>query len=271
MTSREEVASARSLLFVPGNRPERFAKAVGAGADVVIVDLEDAVGPSDKVAARDHVADWLVAGNVAMVRINASGTPWHDADVELVQRFAVPAMLAKAESPEQVSRVAGDSRVPVVPLIETAAGVLNAAAVSAAPGVVRTAFGSIDLATELGVSPEDREALLFARSSLVFGAAAARVAPPIDGVTTALTDPDVLASDVRYATRVGLTGKLCIHPAQVPAVHELLAPSAEDLDWAQRVLAAVGPDGSATSLDGKMIDTPVIERARRLLASAQRV
>ena len=156
VTSREVVASARSLLFVPGNRPERFAKAVGTGADVVIVDLEDAVGPGDKDAARNHVADWLAAGNVAMVRINAFGTPWHDADVELVQRFGVPAMLAKAETAEQVARVG----VPVVPLVETAVGVLNAAAVSAASGVVRTAFGSIDLATELGVSPEDRDALL---------------------------------------------------------------------------------------------------------------
>lgn len=264
------VAAARTLLFVPGNRPERFGKAAAAGADVVIIDLEDAVGSPDKDEARANVADWLRAGHGAMVRINASGTPFHDADVELVQRFGAPAMLAKSESAGQVGRVSGDGRVAIVPLIETAAGVLAARTICAAGGVIRPAFGSIDFAAELGIAPDDRDALLFARSTLVAASAAAHVTAPIDGVTTALRDPDVLASDVRYAARIGLPGKLCIHPAQVEPVHRLLAPSADDLAWARRVLDSATDDGSAVAVDGQLVDAPVLARARRLITTAAR-
>jgi citrate lyase subunit beta/citryl-CoA lyase len=270
MTARHLLGSARSFLFVPGNRPDRFDKAAAAGADVVVVDLEDAVAPTDKDDAREHLRGWLRAGNSAMVRINGRDTPWYDADLELVAECGAPTMVAKAEDPAELRRIADlGGGLTVVPLVETAAGILGAAAICAAPGVVRCAFGSIDLATELGIDPGDREALLWARSVLVMASTAASIASPVDGVTTALRDEDILTADVSYARRLGMTGKLCIHPSQIHPVHAALAPSAAELDWARRILDRAGPDGSATAVDGQMVDAPVVERARRMLARAQ--
>ncbi|MFD4709363.1 HpcH/HpaI aldolase/citrate lyase family protein [Streptomyces sp. NPDC058430] len=257
---RTRLAAARSLLFVPGHRPDRFEKAAAAGADAVIIDLEDAVAPDDKDAARRHAADWLARGRDAVVRINAPGTPWWDADLDLVTAFGCPVMLPKAEDPDVIARIA--EVCAVIPLVETAAGIERALDVCCVPGVVRAAFGSVDLATELGVRHDDTLALAYARSRLVMACAAAGVAPPLDGVTTALDDADVLAQDIRHARRLGFGGKLCIHPRQLPAVAEGFAPSDEELAWARKVLAA----GDAVSaVDGVMVDKPVQERARRLL------
>ena len=267
----ETIRSARSFLFVPGNRPERFAKAVAAQPDIVVIDLEDAVAAADKDAARRHVGEWLDAGNPAMVRINAVGTDWHEDDLALVVEHGVAVMLAKAERAEDIGRIARLSVSPaVVPLVETAAGIAAAADICAAAGVQRSAFGSIDLAAELGIDPNDRDALLVARSVLVLAAAAARVAPPIDGVTTVLTDPQAVVDDFAYAKRLGMTAKLCIHPSQISAVHAAAAPSADELSWARRIIAACEGDGSALAVDGQMVDAPVLQRARRIAAAAQR-
>src|SRR6476620_2342195 len=226
MTGHHLLGSARSFLFVPGNRPDRFDKAAAAGADVVVVDLEDAVAPTDKDHARDHLRGWLRAGNTAMVRINGRDTPWYEPDLELVAECGAATIVAKAEDSAELRRIADlRSGLTVVPLIETAAGILGAAAICAAPGVVRCAFGSIDLGIDLG----DREALLWARSVLVMASRAASIAPPVDGVTTALRDEDTLTADVTYARRLGMTGKLCIHPSQIHPVHAALAPSAAEL------------------------------------------
>ncbi|MDF3283625.1 CoA ester lyase [Gordonia sp. N1V] len=259
---------ARSFLFVPGNRPERFDKAAAAGADVVIIDLEDAVAPEDKGAAREHIAGWLAAGKHAVLRINAAATPWHTADVELAARHGAPVMLAKATSADEVIRVAQATAAPVLPLIETARGILAAPAIAQVPGVARLGFGAIDFAVEIGADPDDHEALLFARSMLVTASAAAGVADPIDGVTTALRDVEKLVADVGYAARIGLTGKLCIHPAQVATVHACLAPSDTEITWARSIVAAAGTDSSAVAVDGHMVDPPVVARAQRILASA---
>jgi citrate lyase subunit beta/citryl-CoA lyase len=270
MTAHRLLCSARSFLVVPGNRPDRFDKAAAAGADVVVVDLEDAVAPTEKDDAREHLRVWLRAGNTAMVRVNGRDTPWYDADLELVAECGAPTMVAKAEDPAELRRIADlRSGLTVLPLVETAAGILGAAAICAAPGVVRCAFGSIDLATELGIDPCDREALLWARSVLVMASTAASIASPVDGVTTALRDEDILTADVRCARRLGMNGKLCIHPSQIHPVHAALAPSAAELDWARRILDLARPDGSATGVDGQMVDAPVVERARRILARAQ--
>lgn len=174
----------RSFLFVPGDRPDRFAKAAASGADVVVLDLEDAVAPGRKEQAREHVRHWLSGGNRAVVRINAAGTPWHDDDVAAVGA-AVAVMVPKAEEPL-------DLGVPTIPLIETAAGVLNAVAICAGKCVLRPALGSVDLAAQLGVDHRSHEALRHARSDLVLAAAAAGCGAPIDGVTTALDSPDTL-------------------------------------------------------------------------------
>ncbi|MER5953791.1 CoA ester lyase [Streptomyces sp. NPDC001893] len=257
---RTRLAAARTLLFVPGHRPDRFEKAAAAGADAVIIDLEDAVAPDDKDAARRHTADRLARGRDVVVRINAPGTPWWDADLDLVTAFGCPVMLPKAEDPDVIARIA--EVCAVIPLVETAAGIERALDVCCAPGVVRAAFGSVDLATELGVRHDDTLALAYARSRLVMACAAAGVAPPLDGVTTALDDADALAQDIRHARRLGFGGKLCIHPRQLQAVAEGLAPSDEELAWARKVLA-VGEAVSAVG--GVMVDKPVQERARRLL------
>ncbi|NKQ53933.1 CoA ester lyase [Amycolatopsis sp. K13G38] len=255
MTPDELVA----VLFVPGDRPERFDKAVASGADAVILDLEDAVAAGDKDSARAAVDAWLGAGNNAFVRINGADTPWFQADLDLVARHGCPVMLPKAEDPDVLGRI----EAPLIPLIETAAGIESAVAVCAARNVVRVAFGSVDLATQLGVVHTDELALGYARSRLVLASAAAGIAPPLEGVTTALGDPAVLEADVAHARRLGFGGKLCIHPRQVPLVRQGFAPTAEELEWARRV---VGAGESASAVDGQMVDRPVVERARRLLA-----
>ena len=267
--------AARTFLFVPGNRPDRFAKAEAAGADVVVIDLEDAVAPDDKDAARSDVAQWLSDGHAAVVRINGADTQWFDDDVAMLGAVGINhaaeagAMIAKAEASEIVSRVATASNAPVIPLIETAVGVLNAPGIAATPGVARIAFGAIDFAAELGVDPDDREALLHARSTLVLASAAARVASPVDGVTTALRDAEKLTDDVGYAARIGLRGKLCIHPSQVAAVHDRLAPTDDQLAWARRIVDATRADGSAVAVDGHMVDPPVVARAQQILAAVR--
>ena len=253
------IADARSFLFVPGDRPDRFAKAAAAGADVVVLDLEDAVAPAAKDAAREHVVAWLADGHTAVVRINAAGTPWHAADLAAV-RDAAAVMVPKAERPEDL-----DGLSSALPLVETARGVTAATELCAVPTVVRPVFGSIDLAADLGVDPLSRTALLHARSALVLAASAAGCAPPVDGVTTALSDVDAVRDDTRHAVELGFTGKLCVHPRQVPVVHEAFRPSEEELAWARSVLAA--GDGVSV-VDGRMVDRPVLLRAERLLSRA---
>jgi citrate lyase subunit beta/citryl-CoA lyase len=263
----QDLASAISLLFVPGHRPDRFAKAAESGAGAIILDLEDAVAPDAKVQARHHVAEWLANGGGGIVRINPPGTPWYADDLAAVAGAAV--MLPKAETAAQVAAVvdALGTGAQVLPLIETAAGVLAADQVLAVPGVVRAAFGSIDLSAQLGIDPNDHQAFLFARSRLVLAGAAAGAAGPVDGVTTDVTDDQRLDADSRRGAALGFTGKLCIHPRQLPTVHNAFGPTAEELDWATRVVAAAG-DGAVTTLDGKMIDKPVVDRARRMLSRA---
>jgi citrate lyase subunit beta / citryl-CoA lyase len=246
----------RSFLFVPGDRPDRFAKAAASGADVVVLDLEDAVAPERKEQAREHVHHWLYGGNRAVVRVNAAGTPWHDDDVAAVGA-AVAVMVPKAEEPLDLGLL-------TIPLIETAAGVLNAFAICAGKSVLRPAFGSVDLAAQLGVDHRSHEALRHARSALVLAAAAAGCGAPIDGVTTALHSPDALDADLEHAITLGFRAKLCVHPRQVEAVNRAFTPTPEQLDWARGVLA-VAENGSVSVHDGEMVDRPVVLRARALL------
>jgi len=264
-TGTRPLESARSLLFVPGSRPDRFAKAAASGADLVIIDLEDAVAPQDKEEARENAAAWLARGNAAVVRINAPGTPWHDADLSAAAAALAPVMVPKAEDAavfSDLARRAADC--PLIPLIETATGVERAAEICAVPGTVRAAFGNVDLAGQLGVAPDDHIALGYARSRLVSASAAAGIAAPIDGVTTAIRDADALAADLAHARRLGFTAKLCVHPGQVEQVGVAFAPTEEERRWARAVLDA---QQSLAVVDGQMVDRPVIERARRILAT----
>jgi citrate lyase subunit beta / citryl-CoA lyase len=256
--------SARTFLFVPGTRPDRFDKAVATGADAVILDLEDAVGADDKPLAREDARAWLEAGGRAVVRVNGRSTPWFAEDVAAAAR-AVAIMLPKAESPEDVAavRAALDTDVPVLALVETARGVAAVRDICRAPGVARVAFGNVDLAAGLGVEPTARDALLAARSALVYASAEAGCAPPVDGPTLALDDEDRLADETAYARGLGFTARLCIHPRQVAVVARVLAPDEDELAWARAVLAAAS--GGVSVHDGQMVDEPVLARARRLV------
>ncbi|RMI28794.1 HpcH/HpaI aldolase/citrate lyase family protein [Nocardia stercoris] len=266
------VRGAATLLFVPGDRPERFGKAAAAGADLVILDLEDAVPPDHKDTARAHVAEWVTAGNSCAVRINAVGTPWHDYDLIAMAALGCPVMLPKAEKPATIARTAGllGRNSALIALIETANGVLRAEAIAGVPGVHRLALGTFDLAAELGVDPADREAMAAARHALVLAAAAGGLPGPVDGVTAGIDDPEQVADDARYGRRLGMTGKLCIHPRQLQPAARALYPTAVEQDWAARILAADTTAGVAV-VDGTMVDKPVLERARRISALAERI
>lgn len=270
---------AQAYLFVPGNRQERIGKALAAGADAVIVDLEDAVAPADKPAALAGLrAAWERHASLArerevalLLRINASDTPWHDTEVaacrELgIRRIVVP----KAGDPAALARIV--AAVPdalLYPLIESAEGIARLREVSCAPGVTRLLFGSIDLMLDLGIGDAGRPLDAF-RTSLVLASRLAGLPPPVDGVCVDLEDTAALAAEVRRARDFGFGAKLLIHPKQVEPVRRGFAPTAEETGWAQRVVAAAAAgDGAAVAVDGKMVDRPVLLRAERILGRSR--
>ena len=260
----------RSFLFVPGNRPARFDKACSAGADVVIIDVEDAVAPADKWSAREAIRKWLGPARKVYLRLNAADTEWFAEDLELLRLPGViGVVLAKAETAEQIGAIAAGSpkQMSIIPLIETARGLWHVDRVATAPGVEMLAFGSIDFQLDTGITG-DRDELLMARSRLVLISRVAGLRPPVDGVTVAIDDEETLRSDISHARLLGFGGKLCIHPKQVAAVNAGFAPQPAELAWARQVMAAAQNSGdNAVRLDGKLIDRPIIERARALLAS----
>lgn len=269
---------ARSFLFVPGDRPERYAKALASGADAVIIDLEDAVSLTAKDTARAAVRDTLQTLSDAerarvLVRINSQGTPWHKADLALMAelgQFGVAGIVVpKAESAESVAYVA--SACPglgLLPLVETAEGFHSIDAVACAPQVIRLGLGNIDLQADLGMSCGiDEQELAPARWSIVVASRRAGLAPPVDGVTTSVSELSLLKEAAQRSRRFGFGGKLCIHPSQVTVVHTALAPTAAEVDWARRVLLAMEKaGGGVVSVDGKMVDPPVLSLAQQILA-----
>ncbi len=261
-----------TCLFVPGDRPERFAKAFGAGAGCVVLDLEDAVSPARKSAAREAVAATLSnAGVQACVRLNGIDTPEFEEDLRLLALpGAVAAMLPKAEGADALAAVRAACRpgTMLLPIIETARGLAAATTLAACEGVRHLAFGSVDFQVDLGIEGDGVE-LLFARSQLVFSSRLAAIAAPIDGVTLAVKDLEVLRRDAWSARRLGFAGKLCIHPDQVAPVREVFMPGAQELAWARGVLAAAeATGGNATTYEGKLVDKPVIDKARSILLRA---
>ena len=265
----------RTYLFVPGHRADRFDKALDSAADAVVLDLEDAVAPEDKPAARALVAQRLAPAGALerdrlIVRINDVSTPWFAADVEMLSRAGVvTVMLPKAEHPEAVSQVRGACPgVSVLALIETARGVLKAEAIAEAEGVSRLIFGTIDFALDLGLS-DDPAGLDHAASRIALASRAAGLPAPVAGVTAAIDDEPRLLADLARARVHGFDAKLCIHPRQVEPIHRALRPGATELAWAHRVVAAAG-HGGAAQVDGRMVDKPVLLRAQALLARERR-
>lgn len=256
----------RAPLFVPADRPDRFAKAAASGADAVILDLEDAIARDAKEAARAALTCDFTDLPV-IVRINPVGTPWHEADLKAVCELPVAGvMLPKADGADSVAAVARAlaGHAPVLALVESALGIAHARDIASVRGVRRLVFGSVDYCADLGCS-HLREVLLPARAELVLASRIAGKAAPIDGVTTQLGDPSIAHDDARHARDLGMSGKLCIHPRQVAEVHRAFAPSEAEIDWAHRVLAS--GDG-AVSVEGAMVDEPVRLRAQAILAQA---
>lgn len=271
------LAWARSLLFVPADRPERYAKALASGAHAVLIDLEDAVAPAQRDAARAALQRaWeglapAERGRVA-VRINGTGTPWHEADAALVHALVASGLggivMPKAERAAPLAALAAACPgVALLPLIESAEGAARLDEIAAAPQVLRLAFGHIDLQADMGMAcGADEAELAPLRWAIALASRRAGLASPVDGVTTATGDAALLAADTARARRFGFGAKLCIHPAQVAGVHAAYAPSAEQRAWAQRVLAAAqAAQGGVCVVEGRMVDAPVIALAQQTL------
>jgi len=264
----------RSWLFAPGHSERILARVFDAGADEALIDLEDAVPPEQKGRARALAAEAL-ASHPGWVRVNRPGTEAAAADLAAVGGLARGLRLPKVGSAADVAWVRErlDGReVPLTASVESAAAVLRALEIASAPGVVNLTFGNVDFGLELNLDPSDHQATLYARSHLVVASRAAGIDPPCDGVWVRYRDPDGLREEARRARRLGFFGKSAIHPAQVAVINEVFSPTPEELDWARRVLSAFeASGGAATMLDGaEMIDVPVAERARRLLALSDR-
>ncbi|MDB5680312.1 MAG: HpcH/HpaI aldolase [Sphingomonas bacterium] len=254
-------------LFVPADRPERFAKAAASGADAIILDLEDAVSPDRKDMARRTLATpGVIPQDIpVIVRVNASSTPWQFADIETVARLPVAGvMVPKASRAEELTMIAGRlGNRRVIALIETPRGLAAVQDIARAGRVARLAFGSVDFCAEMGCA-HTREALLSARSAIIFASALHGLPPPLDGVTAAFSDDAAARADARHAVEMGFGGKLCIHPRQIAAVLDGFAPSVGEIEWAHRVLA--GAREGATVTDGAMVDAPVRARAALIIA-----
>jgi citrate lyase subunit beta/citryl-CoA lyase len=264
---------ARSWLFVPASRPDRFAKAAASGADRVIVDLEDAVpAPEKREAARALAGAALPASVPVYLRVNGHGTEWFEEDLAVAARLAVAGVvLPKSDAGEHVARAAAalPATHRIVPIVESAAGLWNVLDVARAPRVERLAFGALDFALDTGMRDEG-DAMAHARSRVVVASRVAEVAAPIDSITEAIDDEAAVVRDAERGRRMGFAGKLCIHPRQVGPANRVFQPSEADAEWAQALLEALAARGGEApfSFRGTMVDRPVIERARRILAQA---
>jgi citrate lyase beta subunit len=266
----------RSLLFVPGARPERFDKAMAAGADMVCIDLEDAVPPDQKAAARATTLAWLAAqpiGAPVGLRINGLGTIEGLRDlVALAESRAHPTllMLPKAGHAEEiriVRTILGEKTPPLWPIVESASALKAAWDIVAAPGVEGVLFGGADYSADLGVAM-DWEPLFLARSTLAAACANAG-AQLLDVPHIDVKDDAGLDVGTRRVKALGFTGRACIHPSQVSTVNQVFSPTDAEIAQARRVLEAFAAAGGAAALlDGKLIEAPVIRSAERVLARA---
>jgi citrate lyase subunit beta / citryl-CoA lyase len=271
------LSTAITYLFVPASRPERFDKALSAGADRVIIDLEDAVAVDDKDISLEYLTAALEAGLKAPVhvRVNAAQTAWFERDLAALSALSETArtglsgiVVPKVEDPSSLFRVRellGD-QIEVVALVESALGLSRARAIAGSPAVSRFAVGAVDLSFDLDAEVTSAT-IDFAYSALVVESRLAGLPAPIASPPLSINDPEGTAADASRLRSMGLTAQLCIHPGQVEPIQAGFSPSDEQLEWAQRVLASTG---GAAQVNGQMVDKPVRDRAERMLAQRGR-
>ncbi len=259
----------QSLLFVPGSRPERFEKALASGADLVTIDLEDAVGPADKDGAR--AAALTAIGNPRLgIRINGLRTRQGLADLVAIAAaktkppfIMIPMVEAVAEI--DIAHSVLGTEVALLPLIETVRGLRQADDIAAAPGIGGVMLGGADFAGELGVAMS-WDALYAARAHLVMACASAKV-PSLDVPWLDLDNLDGLGEDVARIKAMGFTAKSVVHPKHIDVVHRVMRPTADEIAEAHEAEAAYAAGGeSAVRFKGKMLEAPVMARYRRILA-----
>lgn len=256
----------RSSLYVPGDRPERFDKAVASGADSIILDLEDAVAEEHKAEARENIRAWLMANSGAGAWIRVNNRP-DMIDDDLAMAASVPCLgvvMAKAD-PASCAAPALD----VVALVESAEGVGQLDEIASLGNVVRLAIGEADLAADLGMSPSpDGREFAPIRSAMVVASARFGLLAPTGPVPTYLDDDQALRATSEELQRQGFGGRSVIHPKQVAIVNVAFAPSAGAIEWANKVLAASAEGGAAVAVDGEFVDAAVLRRAHGILSRA---
>jgi citrate lyase subunit beta/citryl-CoA lyase len=264
--SRIDPVLARSWLLVNGAQYERFAPADHSRADIVVLDIEDAVAPKDKVAARDNVIRWLDAGNKDWIRVNGFGTPWWADDLEMLANTAVGGvMLAMVESVDHVTETAKRlPGVPIVALVETARGLERITEIAAAKGTFRLAFGIGDFRRDTGFG-DNPATLSYARSRFTIASTAGHLPSPIDGPTVG-SSALKLSEATAVSAEFGMTGKICLTPDQCPTVNEGLSPSQDEIGWAKEFFAEFERDGGEIR-NGS--DLPRIARAKKILDLAR--
>jgi citrate lyase subunit beta / citryl-CoA lyase len=259
----------RSWLFAPGHDEKLLRKVFAVGADAVLLDLEDAVPHELKDRAREMVAT-VAHSNRCWVRVNKAQTEECERDLAVLAGSVLGLRIPKVESAADVAWVA--QRAPGTPLdctVESARGVVAAFDIASAPDCALLSYGGLDLAADLGIQVGEQQTL-FARSYLVLAARAAGKPPPSDGVYPLIDDDGGLRAEAEAAKRLGFYGKSAIHPRQVPIIHEVFAPTAEEVEWARQVLGAFEAAGGAATktTSGEFVDKPVAERARQILGLA---
>jgi citrate lyase subunit beta/citryl-CoA lyase len=258
----------RSLLFLPASNPRAIEKARGLDADMIFLDLEDAVKPEDKAAAREAAvaaAEKGFGGRPVAIRINKLGDPWHDADLEAVKASAADyAILPKVQNGREMERVKLRAGKPVLAMIETAGGVLDSARI--APFAAGLIAGTNDLSADLGLpAGGERRGLAHSLQAIVLAARAAQVAA-FDGVYNRLEDSGGLEAECAEGRAFGFDGKTLIHPNQIAAANRIFGPSEDEVEAARRLVAAA--TGGAERFEGRMIEAMHVEEARRLIARA---
>lgn len=271
------LASARTFLFVPGDQPERFDKALHAGADAIVIDLEDAVQPSRRAYARAEIAEWYPTvsatdeGPIVLVRVNAHDTTDHALDVTAMECVGVKGLVA-TKFDDDAAKVWAGFGMPLVAIVETARGLRDLLAMRSVPRCVnRLAFGAVDFSADIGIDVSaTNPSLIFARAQLVWASRALGLPSPIDTAFVSLGDATGYEEDCRMTRLLGFGGKFVIHPSQIAEAAAALRATPGAVEWAHLVIAAwesETTDGrGAFRLDGEMIDAAVVKRARGILA-----